>query len=345
MAGLSAKAKSRVYSSLEKYARSGMGMEKACDSLLRQPRVGSAEKKIYRGILKGLSQGRTIGDSLNLSGGVASPLEVEVVSASEEGGMLEKGFGHLAEYFRRLDQTRRRILKGLTYPIVLIHLAVPISTLAVTAFRQFSLGGVGPGPNFATAFWNMGKAMAVAYAIIFLLILGAVFLTKIARRSGAIDSLLNLIPLLGKARKSVAMERFSQVFEIFLLAGKKMSDALLGAGAASGSGLLREASAVGAEIVADGDPLASALYSAPGAFPNDFARGVAAAEESGQLDRELAEWSRYYSEAAKESMEQLAEWAPKLFYWAILFFVAFLIIRSALAYRDLLMNLLENSGF
>ena len=34
MPSLSPQAKSLIYSNLEKYARSGMGMEKACDSLL-----------------------------------------------------------------------------------------------------------------------------------------------------------------------------------------------------------------------------------------------------------------------------------------------------------------------
>ena len=108
MAGLSVKAKGLVYSNLEKYARSGMGMEKACDSLLRQPRVRSAERKLYESILSGLKQGKTIGDSLGLARGIVSPMEVEVVSASEEGGMLEKGFGHLAEYFRRIHRTRQK---------------------------------------------------------------------------------------------------------------------------------------------------------------------------------------------------------------------------------------------
>jgi hypothetical protein len=53
MAGLSVKAKGLVYSNLEKYARSGMGMEKACDSLLRQPHVRSAEKSSTKAFLAG----------------------------------------------------------------------------------------------------------------------------------------------------------------------------------------------------------------------------------------------------------------------------------------------------
>jgi hypothetical protein len=71
---------------------------------------------------------------------------------------------------------------------------------------------------------------------------------------------------------------------------------------------------------------------------------MTAAEESGQLDRELAEWGRFYSESAGEAMDSLAEWTPKLFYWGILLFVATLIVRSALAYRDLIESLLNLGG-
>lgn len=42
-------------------------------------------------------------------------------------------------------------------------------------------------------------------------------------------------------------------------------------------------------------------------------------------------------------MDQLGEWTPKLFYWVVLLLVAWLIIRGALAYRDLLMNLIEGT--
>ncbi|MEM1440897.1 MAG: type II secretion system F family protein [Verrucomicrobiota bacterium] len=343
MAGLSAKLKSRMYSGLEKYARSGMGMEKACESLLQQPRLGGDERRIYEGLLRGIHAGKTIGESLGRASGKVTALEKEVVSAAEEGGMLEKGFGHLAEYFRRVDRTRRRILKGLTYPIVLIHIAVPATTLAATAFQGFSPDGLSGGADFGSAFAQMGKNLLIAYVVIALVFLLARALVRMARSSGAIDALLNSIPLIGRARKAMAMERFSQVLEIFLLSGKKMSDSLAGAGAASGSGLIRVASRKGEQGILSGESLASTFYAAPLAFPNDFARGIDAAEESGQLDRELSEWGRFYSDSAGEAMENLAEWTPKLFYWAILVFVAALIIRAGLAYRDLLQNVINTS--
>jgi len=40
-------------------------------------------------------------------------------------------------------------------------------------------------------------------------------------------------------------------------------------------------------------------------------------------------------------MDRLGEWTPRLFYWAILIFVAVLMVRAGLAYRDLLNNLID----
>ena len=344
MPRLSPRAKALIYSNLEKYARSGMGMEKACESLLRQPRVSGTERRLYRGLLAGIQRGRSIGDALGGAGGFITPLEHEVIVAAESGGKLEKGFAHLAEYFRRIDRTRKKILKGLAYPLFLIHLAIPVSTLAVTAFRSFRLDGGGPEGVYLAALQNSGWAMLGVWGVLLAFLFIAWAFARLGRTSAVVDRLLRWIPLLGKARRDVAMERFSQVFEIFLLAGRTMSESLSGAARASGSGLIRDAGIRGSSIVAAGDPLAHALLESPEAFPDDFTRGMIVAEESGVLDRELAEWGRYYSESAAEAMDQLAEWAPKLFYWAILVLVGGLIIRAALAYRDLIEGLLNFGG-
>lgn len=341
MSQLSPRAKALLYSNLEKYARSGMGMEKACESLLRQPRISGSERRLYQGLLKGMQRGRSIGDALGGAVAWVTPLEHEVVVAAESGGKLERGFAHLAEYFRRIDRTRKKILEGLAYPLFLLHLAIPVSTLAVTAFRSFRLDGDAPEGGYRVALENCGWALLGLWVALLVFLAVAWLLARLGRTSTLVDAILWRIPIVGTARRGVAMERFTQVFEIFLLAGRTMSESLSGAARASGSGLLLAAGERGEAIVAAGDPLARALLASPEAFPDDFTRGMIVAEESGVLDRELAEWGRHYSESAGEAMARLAEWTPKLFYWGVLFFVGALIIRAALAYRDLIEGLLN----
>ena len=168
MPRLSARAKSRLYSNLEKYARSGMGMEKACSSLLEQPRLNQAENEVYLAMLGGLRQGESIGAAIGGASDVATPLEIEIVSAAEQGGMLEEGFSHLAEYFRRMDLTRGRVIKGLIYPLILLHVAVPLCTLVVAVMQKGSATWTGDdtGSPFRSAFSEMGLAMMSAYLLI-----------------------------------------------------------------------------------------------------------------------------------------------------------------------------------
>ncbi len=316
-----------------------MGMDKACESLLSQPRVPAAERKIYLGMLEGLKQGESIGKSMSRAGMVVSNLEREVITAAETGGMLEKGFAHLAEYFRRMHSTMRNIRKGMTYPIVLVHLALPLTVFASAMLKRFVPGG-GVRP-LGEALMDSGSWVLQIYlCTVVLLILGFV-LAKMAKNSVFLDRLFNLVPILGKARKYVAMERFCRVFEIFLMAGLKMSDSLAGSGKASGSGVLHSASNSGARQIEQGQNLTEAMFSHPSAFPDDFNRGVAAAEESGLLDVEMRQWGNFYSESAGEAMDSLAEWTPRLFYWLVLLIVAGMIIRVGLAYRDLLQGILD----
>ncbi len=343
MANLSPKVKSLVYANLDKYARSGIGMEKACESMLSQPGVGSAERKIYQGTLDGIKQGWSIGQSMGNTQGVVSEMEQEIVTASEAGGMLEKGFAHLAEYYRRVDRTRRKVRRGMAYPLVLIHAAIPLTIFMGAIFGQMNPDseGVGFGAALLSSLAQAGMWILAGYIGVLVIFGFVVFLFKRAKTSAVVDQFLNYLPLIGKARRFVALERFCQVFEIFLLSGLKMSDSLIGAGKASGSGLIRLASENGAQKITESSSLAETIFASPRAFPNDFARGIATAEESGHLDTELGQWGRYYSESAGEAMEQVAVWAPKLFYWLVLVLVGFMIIRAGMAYMNVFQNLSE----
>lgn len=340
MPRLSSKAKSQVYSNLEKYARSGMGMDKACESLLSQPRVPGAERTIYLGLLEGLEANETIGRSMARAGVVVTNLEKEVITAAETGGMLEKGFSLLSEYFKRIDKTTRRIRQGLNYPLVVLHLGLPVTVFCAAAMRRAD-PQLTSQPSWNEVLWDSGKCVLLIYfACLFCLLLG-VWVFKMAKRSPAIDAILGRIPLVGKTRRYVAMERFCRVFEIFLLAGLKMSDSLAGAGRASGSALIRSAAYKGSRKISEGGTLSEAIFSQRKAFANDFSRGVAAAEESGQLDAEMGRWGNFYSESAAEAMDSLAEWTPKLFYWIVLLAVAVMVIRAGMAYIGILEGLLN----
>ncbi|MEO0414035.1 MAG: type II secretion system F family protein [Verrucomicrobiota bacterium] len=332
---MSPKGRSQLYCNLAKYVRSGMGIDRACESLLAQPGVPESERQIYLSIQNGVHGGQTIAASLapHVSG-----LEASIVEASEKGGQLDAGFDHLGDYFDRVHHTRSRIKKSLIYPVVVFHLAIIICGGLSAMTNRFFLE-YGEEKSWGLALWESLGWVIICYALFLLMIFGAWLLIHAARKRPSLDLWLFRVPLLGPTRKYTALERFTRVFEIFLLSGTKMSEALTGAGHASGSAAVQNAAKMETASLLQGNYLAPSLFNHPKVFPNDFCRGIAAGEESGQLDAEFKQWSQFYAESAKQAMDKIAEWAPKLLYWLVLLAVAILIIRVGVSYRDLLLRL------
>ena len=335
---MSPSAKHLIFANLAKYVRTGMGIEKACESLLSQPGVRSDERRLYQSIQRGVSSGQTIADAMSASSKI-DPLDYKMLDASEKGGRLESGLAHLSDYYQRLDRTRRRIRKGLLYPVILFHFALIVTTCTAAMFSRFNPKN--EGKSFLEAVWESGQWVLYLYLIFVLFAILLWLLIKRSRHSPLADTWLNRIPLLGKVRRFASLERFSSVFEIFLLSGRKMDESLQSASEASESGLIRHAAKEGVKSVQQGNLLAGSLLKNSRAFPNEFARGIAAAEESGMLDEEFGRWKQFYGESLGEAMEQLGEWIPKLVYFTTIFVVAWMIIRVGMSYADLINGYLD----
>lgn len=331
--------KSNIFNNLAKYVRTGMGIEKACESMLSQPGVKKAERQIYEAIEAGVKSGQTIADSMSQSSRLES-IDYQMLEAAERGGRLDSGLNHLSDYYQRLDRTQRRIRKGLGYPVFLFHFALIVTTLVGAMFSKFNPAN--DEKTLLQAVWETGRWAILLYIGIVAIGLVLVFLRKQARTSAGADRLLNQLPILGKARRFAALERFTSVFEIYLLAGMKMDESFSGAGKASNSGLIKEASTTGAKSVKNGEKLSVSLFENRAAFPNDFARGVASGEEAGMLDTEFARWKQFYAESLSDAMDQLAEWVPKIVYFITLFVVAAMIIRAGMSYLSLINGFLDS---
>ncbi len=325
--------KSHIFRNLAKYVRTGMGIEKACESMLAQPGVTKGERQIYHSIQEGVMSGLSIADAMEKSSRLDA-LDFQMLSAAERSGRLDGGLNHLAAYYERVDQTRRRVRSGLVYPLFLFHFGLIVTTFLGAMLSRFNLNG--ESKPFLDALWDTGQWAIYLYLSLLVIGIFLVVLRKQGKGEPVADRVLNKIPILGPARRYAALERFTSVFEIFLLAGMKMDESMKAAGEASNSGLIRHVSRIGAKSLKNGEKLAVTFFKNPAAFPNDFARGIASAEEAGMLDSEFARWKQFYSESLTEAMNRLGEWIPKLVYLGCLFAVAAMIIRVGMAYLKML---------
>jgi len=335
----SANHKQSLYFELEKFVRSGFGFDKACEAILDQPGAPASHRVYCSAILDGLDQKKTIAQAMATTPLNISPLELNLVTAGEQAGMLEQSFAHLARHFQGLLQTRRKILKALAYPVVLLHAGAILGTLVISMLSAWN-----PQAQAGAGWRSFTTGVLLILTCYLVAVSGTLLMAWWMRRakiSALADRFLVCIPILGPAWKNLALARFCEVFHMSLCAGKKIDCCLRSASRACESGAILAAGESGAKRIAEGTSLAQALPPPPSPFPPDFSRSIANAELAGVLDEDFKRWSDYYRQAAVESVHRLVEWCPRLFYWGALVVVALVILRMAMAYRGLLEGYLQ----
>ncbi|MFK5920592.1 MAG: type II secretion system F family protein [Verrucomicrobiota bacterium] len=332
----SKKQKQQLYYELEKFVRSGFGFDKACESMVAQPATSKIQKNFCEGVLEGLKNKKTVAQSVEALPLEISELEINIINAGEQAGLLEKSFEHLEKHFGLALETEQKIKKALVYPIMLLHAAILMgltTTSLMAAWNPLAEKGAG------WASFKVGLTIVVIlYAVLAFSVTIFVKWLKMAKHSAEKDRLLAKIPFLGRMRRDLAMSNFCGVFHMGLCSGQKMDQVYLNAGKSSSSGQIWQVCQNGAENLRKGETLAITLTEAGNVFPRDFKTSVANAELAGVVDEEFARWKDYYRKCALDSVSRFVEWVPRLFYWLVLVVVVFIVFRMAISYRDLLEN-------
>lgn len=303
------------YIEMAKLLEAGFDIRKAA-KVLEDTALPASQAALLKDLTHGLDSGKSIAEAFGQDARAISSLERSIIGAGERGGKLAPAFQHLAEYFGMLASARGEMIKGMIYPLVILHLGLVVGTVPLALIH---------GDSTPKLLGSLGLNLLILYAGILIAWLAVRELLKMAPDHPSIDAAINRIPWIGKTRNNLAMARFSSVYHSCLLAGIPMAETELLAADASHSGLIREAGKRVAAVAREGNPLGPAFV-AESAFPKAFARSYQTGEEAGTLDKDLARWSRVFRENSESSARHMAEMVPKALYFLIMIFVAWKII-------------------
>ncbi|MBA4148769.1 MAG: type II secretion system F family protein [Verrucomicrobia bacterium] len=243
--------------------------------------------------------------------------DVALLEAGEQSGRLEICLQMLAQYYRERAKLARQVISNCIYPAVLLHMVIlifPTSMLVALALRG------------ETAPFVMQKVVMLApiYAAIWI---GAVLLQE--KRSeqlrASLEHFLDAIPILGSARRKLALARLSAALEALIRAGVPVLAGWNLAAAASGSPRLRRRVAAWKPEFEMGQTPAELLRQSP-EFPDMFANLYASGEISGQQDDTMHRLHMYYQEEGTRTMRTFAQWLPRLVYFVIVIVIAWQVI-------------------
>lgn len=302
------------YHQLQAMQAAGLSLRQALDQIRSSPPSREFVRPAQR-LLEGLNRGLTFSEALATLGPWLPSFDLALLAAGEQSGRLDSACGLLAEYYQNRAALARQVLSELAYPLFILHAAI-----FLFPFAQLFLTG-----DFGAYARQTVLPLLPAYGVVLLVMIACQGRHGESWRS-LIEHLTRAMPVLGTARRSLALARLTVALEALLNAGVLVVNAWPLAAAASGSPALRRAVARWTPRLQAGDSPADLLPRTP-QFPTFFVNLYRTGEISGTLDDTLKRLRVYYEDDARRKLKALCAWVPRVIYLVILIVIAINIVR------------------
>jgi type II secretory pathway component PulF len=315
--------RAELYYQIAQLAAAGIGLIQALEQLERHPPARSFRKPLQL-LLAKIHEGATFTDSLRATSGWLPQFDIALIEAGERSGRIDICLRVLSDYYHARAKLTKQMLSQLVYPVGLIHFAVLVFLIIVPW----------AGSQFHTSVpWLFLKAALVLAP----LYLGTAFMVfAMQSRHGEawrslVESTLRYVPMLGSARRDLAIARLSLALEALINSGVNIIEAWTLAAEAAASPALKRVVATWKPAFDEGHTPADLVRQSP-RFPEIFANFYASGELSGKLDESLHRLQSYYQDEGNRKLEAIAQWTPKIIYGIVAAVIAFKIVQFYTGY-------------
>ncbi len=270
----------------------------------------------FRAILDKIHQQVTTGISLSdafLSLGDTFPrLYANSLRAGERTGELEQVIERFVEYQRLVESVRKKIVGALTYPAVLIALAVGLMIILMTyvipSFSDFYVQFDAELPLPTQFVIGLASFMRDNLLIIFAVAAVSIYGLRVWRTSPSgrmiTDRLRLRIPLVGRLAHLFALSQFSRSLSILLGGGTPMVPALETSSTSVSNAYISEVFLTCVQEVQEGRPLSDALADT-GQAPDMALAMIRVGESTGALPEMLTHTSDFFDESIEFTLGQV----------------------------------------
>ena len=281
---------------------SGIPVVGALDILWQQT-TNPYFKAVLEGILKELREGASLASSLAKHPKVFPEIYVSMVEAAETSGNLPQILNRLSLYLEKANALRKKIISSLTYPAIVVIMAIGISSFLIfkiiPTFKGIfdTLGGDLPLPTQLLIGFAELVRKNVLYLIGVFIIALVAFYRYISTPKGKKmyhKFLLNL-PILGDIVRKISIAKFSRTFATLMKSGVNITTTLDIVGKTSGNKIIEEAVVNSKKAIQEGIPISKPLEESE-VFPPMVIRMIAVGEKSGKLEEMLSKIAQFYEE-------------------------------------------------
>jgi type IV pilus assembly protein PilC len=294
--------RANFYHQLQQLTGAGVGIVHSLEQLKT-----NAPSRHYRAatqqLLFQIQRGQPLGESMRAIPDWLPDFDVTLVEAGERSGRLDRVFRMLGDYYTDRAKVARKVIVALAYPAFLLHLLALVMALVLF-------------------FWYPNLCTLPLFGLLLLYI--ATFVIVYATQNkhseswrAKVEGLLNMIPVMGTARRHLALARLSASLEALISSGVSIIEAWELAAKASGSVALQRIVETWRPLIQAGQTPAEILQETP-KFPSLFTSQYASGEVSGKLDETLERLRDYYQDDGGRKVQILAQWIPIGIYLLVL---------------------------
>jgi type IV pilus assembly protein PilC len=278
----------------------GLTVEKSLNNLLYEESQKKF-KKVVAQLLNDVKKGFALSDALDRHPGIFSPLYVALVRSGEVSGALHTVLEELADYLEFLQDTKRKIISALAYPVlVIIMLAVITTVLMVWVVPQFQAVYDRFGANLPVPTQILIHVADIIGANFFVTVFGLIVLLILVRIATLtitgrkiVDRIKLSIPLYKQILVNSLMSKFSRTFGMLMTAGVPVVDSLNLVYRVMDNVYYKSAVRQSTRLIRDGYSIAASLKKTE-AFPNTLLSLASTGEETGEMDKMLTKAAVFY---------------------------------------------------
>lgn len=282
------------------FVRAGIPILEAIDGLAESADHATM-KRTLTDVGEALRTGHTLSEALDEHPKVFPTVYRGAVMASERTGNLDASLDRLATYLERAVESRRKLVAALTYPAIVIALAiVVVVVLSVFVIPRFeglfaTLGGELPlATRILVGVMDFLTAWGIVLAIGgFVLFLAGAVAARTNRGRAWLDSVVLRLPVIGDLVSTAIIERFCFALGSMVEAAVTLPDALEIAGEGTNNDAFQWWIAHAREQMLQGEGIADPLAET-GLFPMPAVQMMRAGERAGTLEHQLITAAEFY---------------------------------------------------
>lgn len=270
-------------------------------------------KETLTKVREDVETGLPLSDALGKHPSIFNRLYVFLVRAGEVSGNLDGILERVADYFEKQSALRGKIRSAMTYPAVVLVIALAVTYFLLTGIvPQFAgildqLGGELPIitrvlvaiSDYLQNFWWLNLIIVVG------LIVFITFYYRTNNGRHVIDRLLLKLPILGPLVQKSSIASFSSTFGLLLKSGVNIVESIEITKGTAGNIIVEDILDEAKNAVQRGEQISTTLSKYPNVYPPLVSSMIAIGEETGAVDTMLEKIAEFYDREVDEAVEGL----------------------------------------